>query len=196
MNTNQKGKFLLVAVALVAMAAMVGFAVRADDDDDLTRFSTRLTGFQEVAPQLVNATGTFRGTLSEDGTRISWTLTYTGLTGGAQAAHIHFAPRGVTGGIVVFFCNNAAGGTVNNGAAAPKCPDDGTTAHSGTVTGFWTAADVQALASQNVAAGNFAGLLRFLRAGLGYANVHTMAHPGGEIRGQVRVHERERGEEN
>ena len=45
MKTNQRGKFILAAVALVAMAAMVGFAVRADDDDDLTRFSARLVGF-------------------------------------------------------------------------------------------------------------------------------------------------------
>jgi hypothetical protein len=26
-----------------------------------------------------------------------------------------------------------------------------------------------------------------IRAGLGYANMHTPLHPGGEIRGQIRV---------
>ena len=40
-------------------------------------------------------------------------------------------------------------------------------------------------AGQGIAAGEFAELVRALRAGAAYANVHTTAHPGGEIRGQV-----------
>ena len=194
MMKNVRGKFILAAVALVAVAAMITFTVRADDEDLIT-FRTRLTDFGEVAPQLTGGTGTFHGTLSEDGTRIDWTLTYTGLTGAAQMAHIHFGPRQNTGGVVVFFCNTMAGGagsrnggTITSAAAAAfACPDDGTPAHAGTITGFWTKADVQAVTAQNVVAGNFAGLVRFLRAGLGYCNVHTVAHPGGEIRGQVSV---------
>jgi hypothetical protein len=33
-----------------------------------------------------------------------------------------------------------------------------------------------------VAAGSFAGVLRFIQAGEGYTDVHTLAHPAGEIR--------------
>jgi hypothetical protein len=187
MKTTQKERFILAAVALVAVAAMVAFAVRADDEDDAIVFRARLTGFQEVPPQLVHAAGTFRGKLSKDGTSISWTLTYTGLTAAAPFAHIHFGERGVNGAVIVFFCG---------GGGRPACPDSSTPApHSGTVTGTWTAADVIAVngpapaPDQNVAAGDFAGLVRFIRAGDGYANVHTPKHPGGEIRGQVRVHQ-------
>ncbi len=187
MKKSLSGKFILSAIALVAVAGMITFTVRADDDDDVVTFRARLADFGEVPPQLTGGTGTFHGTLSSDGTRIDWTLTYTGMTAGPLFAHIHFAPRGVIGAIVVFFCNGGAGGTVNGGTPAQPCPNNGP-AHSGTVTGFWTAADVQAVTAQNVSAGNFAGLLRFLRAGLGYCNVHTPAHPTGEIRGQVRVH--------
>ena len=182
-------KFILAALVVVTAAAMITFTVRAKDDDDVTTFRARIADFGEVAPQLTGGTGTFHGTLSPGGTTIHWTLTYTGMTAGPLFAHIHFAPRGVNGGIVVFFCSGpATTATINGGTPVKPCPDSGAPAHSGTVSGFWTAADVQAVVGQNVVAGNFAGLLRFLRAGLGYANVHTLAHMGGEIRGQVRVH--------
>ncbi len=44
---------------------------------------------------------------------------------------------------------------------------------------------VLAVPSQNVTAGDFAGLVKILRVHLGYANVHTPLFPAGEIRGQV-----------
>jgi CHRD domain-containing protein len=47
------------------------------------------------------------------------------------------------------------------------------------------AAGVLAVPAQNVAAGDFAGLVKILRAHLGDANVHTTLFPAGEIRGQV-----------
>lgn len=189
-------KFILAALVLVTAAALLTFTVRAKDDDDVITLRARIADFGEVPPQLTGGTGTFHGTLSRDATRIDWTLTYTGMTAGPLFAHIHFAPRGVNGGIVVFFCSGpATTATINGGTPVKPCPDSGAPAHSGTVTGFWTAADVQAVMGQNVAAGNFAGLLRFLRAGLGYVNVHTVAHPGGEVRGQVRVHQEDHADE-
>jgi hypothetical protein len=53
------------------------------------------------------------------------------------------------------------------------------------ISGEWTAADVSPVATQGIAAGEFAEVVRAMRSGLTYANVHTAQSPGGEIRGQV-----------
>jgi|GEM_PF-266703 len=180
MKMNLRSMFILTAVAIMAVATPTTFIARADQDD--TTFRARLTGFGEVPPKLVDGNGKFTGSLSEDGTSISWTLTWTGLTGPAQAAHIHFGQTQVNGGVFVFFCG---------GGGRPACPDG--PGHSGTVTGTWTAADILAVPAQNLSAGDFAGVLRILRVHEGYANIHTTLFPGGEIRGQVSVRDRDDG---
>ena len=178
-------KSLLATLLALATANITSLTVRADDDDVIT-FRTRLTGFGEVPPKLVNGSGTFVGELSADGQSVSWTLTWTGLTGAAQVAHIHFGQPQNTGTPVVFFCNGG-----NRPAACPDGPG-----HSGTLTGTFTAADVVAVPSQNVSAGDFAGFVKILRAHLGYANIHTMQFGAGEIRGQVAVSRGEPEDEN
>jgi hypothetical protein len=55
------------------------------------------------------------------------------------------------------------------------------------VTRTVTAADVVADPTQGVSAGDFAGVLRIIRNGDAYANVHTKNHGTGEIRGQIEV---------
>src|SRR5215471_17902270 len=149
MKMNLRSMIILTAVALMAVATPTTFIARADHDD--TTFRARLTGFGEVPPKLVNGHGKFTGALSDDGTSISWTLSWTGLTGPAQAAHIHFGQAQNTGNVVVFFCGG--GGR----AACPDGPD-----HSGTVSGTWTTADILAVAAQNVTAGDLPGFLRIL----------------------------------
>jgi hypothetical protein len=41
---------------------------------------------------------------------------------------------------------------------------------------------------QGIAAGEFAELVRAIKAGRTYVNVHTTKYPGGEIRGQIRAY--------
>src|SRR5262249_62061071 len=108
MKMNLRSIFILTAVAIMAVAQPTTFIARADQDD--TTFRARLTGFGEVPPKLVDGNGKFTGSLSEDGTSISWTLTWTGLTGPAGAAHIHFGQTQVNGGGFVFFCGGGGGG--------------------------------------------------------------------------------------
>jgi len=67
------------------------------------------------------------------------------------------------------------------GGGKPAC-----TATSGTFTGTIGVADVVAVSAQGIAAGEWAEVVRAMRAGKIYANVHTDKHPGGEIRGQVK----------
>ena len=53
------------------------------------------------------------------------------------------------------------------------------------MTGTITAANVLAIATQNVTAGDFDALTDALSSNTAYANIHTMKFPAGEIRGQI-----------
>ena len=107
-------------------------------------------------------------------------------TGTVTQAHIHFGKSRDSGGIMVFFCGTM---TSPGPAGTPTCP-----AHTGTVTGTWTASSVIGPAAQNIAANNFDGLLAALNSNTAYANIHTTAYPAGEIRGQVhRVEQEDQG---
>jgi CHRD domain-containing protein len=165
---------LLVAAAVLGLTVTV-----ANADEGAANLSARLTGFEETPPILTNGTGTFVATVQ--GSSLTYRLTYSGLSAPVTQAHIHFAQRGVAGAVVVWLCGTA---TNPGPAGTPTCPAGG-----GTVTRTVTAADVQAVPAQGVAAGDFAGLLRFIRNDDGYVNFHTTAHPAGEIRGQIRAGE-------
>ena len=85
-------------------------------------------------------------------------------------AHVHFGNRSIAGGISAFLCG---------GGSKPRCPQ------FGTVTGTITAADVIGPATQGIEAGAIAELIRAMRAGETYANVHSTKFPAGEIRAQI-----------
>jgi hypothetical protein len=103
----------------------------------------------------------------------------------------HFGKSHNAGGVLVFFCTSL---TFSGTGKPPACPT-----HSGTVSGTWTKANVQAITSQNVTAGDFNALLEALGSDTAYANVHTTsgtvpdtAFPAGEIRGQCRSEDQEK----
>ena len=61
-------------------------------------------------------------------------------------------------------------------------------AQPATISGTITAADVGAGATANgIAAGEFDELVRAIRNGSTYVNVHSVNRPAGEIRAQVRT---------
>ena len=71
----------------------------------------------------------------------------------------------------------------------PTCPDS-----PGKVSGHLTAANVIGPPAQGIAAAEFAELIKAIRAGVAYANVHSRNagglagnFNGGEIRGQLRA---------
>jgi len=136
----------------------------------------KLTGFQEVQPKLSPGSGRFEATVS--GSTLTYTLTYTQLSSPVIMAHIHFGQPAVNGNIFLWMCGSA---TAPGPAGTPTCPPNG-----GTVSRTVTAADIQGIPSQNLAAGDFAGVLSIIESGDAYVNVHTNNFPGGEIRGAVR----------
>ncbi len=189
MKQCSKAKFLLALAVVVALAATLSYTARADNDDVVV-FKARLTGFQEVAPRLTPGHGTFIGKLDLNHQTITFTETWTDLIGNTVASghvlfsHIHFGQTGVAGGITVFLC----GPTGATNPHQPVCQD----ASTGSAKGSINASDVFPATApgdgdQGIKAGDFAGLLRIIRAGGAYANIHTTQFPGGEIRGQIHV---------
>jgi len=166
-----KKQMWYVSVVIGLLLAVGAFSVSAHDRDN--KVHARLTGAQEVPVVSTGASGEFEAREEPDGS-ISYKLSYEGLEGGnALFAHIHLGQRSVNGGVMTFLCGG--------GTKPTACPGP-----SGTVEGTIVAADILGLATQQVPAGAFDEFKRALFNGNAYANVHTTASPGGEIRGQVR----------
>ncbi len=106
-------KKLCMCAALAAIAVLlIGNSptqANNNDDRDALRFSTRLSTFNEVPPKANGASGTFRAKLSEDGSTLSWTFTWSGLTGPPLFAHIHFGLKGMNYPVMTFFCGGPRG---------------------------------------------------------------------------------------
>jgi hypothetical protein len=104
------------------------------------------------------ATGSF--VLNDERTELQYAITYIGLTGTLSAGgHFHAGDSGANGPVVK--------GIASGGGPA-----------SATITGVWSAGDSQSLT---------AALAESLLAGRVYANFHTAANPGGEIRDQLHL---------
>jgi hypothetical protein len=139
-------------------------------------FGGALIGYEEVPAVSTAGRGNFNAQISRDGSSVSWQLSYANLEGSITQAHIHLGQRGVNGGISVFLCTNLGNGP----AGTPPCPPG-----PATISGTFTAADVIGPNAQGIAPGEYDELVRAIRAGATYANVHTTAFPGGEIRSQL-----------
>lgn len=138
--------------------------------------TSRLRSFEEVPACSTPGGGFFTGIISDDTTEIQYELNYFNIEGSVTQAHLHFAQKGVNGGILVFLCSNLGNGPVGTQA----CPTN-----NGTITGTITSANVGAAAGQSIGAGELFSLIRGMRAGVVYVNVHTDQLPGGSIRGQL-----------
>ena len=140
---------------------------------------TRLSGFEEVPVVFTEGDGKLKLRINRSDETIDYRLSYEDLEGGnATQAHIHLGQELANGGIVAWLC---AGGAGSPPAGTPACP----TGPDGEVEGTITAAQILAIPTQSFDAGDFDGLVRAIRMGITYANVHTGASPGGEIRGQI-----------
>ena len=139
----------------------------------------RLDGYQEVPALSTAGSGRFKASVDRKNQAISYSLSYDGLEGAVQQAHIHLGQRGVSGGITVFLCTNL--GNAPAGVAVQACPPP-----PATISGVIQSLDVVGPGGQGIEAGAFAELVNAIDEGVAYANVHTAKWPTGEIRGQIR----------
>jgi hypothetical protein len=137
-----------------------------------------LRAFDEVPAIFSPAGGFFNATVSADGTSISYTLEYHNLAGNVLQSHIHIGQPGVNGGIFVFLCSNLGNGP----AGTQPCPPD-----PATISGTITADNIIAVGNQGIPKGGLVQVLRTIKFGRAYANLHTDLYPGGEMRGQVSI---------
>jgi hypothetical protein len=173
----------VLAGAILAAAATTILATYANAQT----FHADLSGFDELGALatpsgaiFTNGQGTFTLKLDQKLQMVTYTLTYSDLTSNVQQAHIHFGKERDAGGIFLFLCTNLG----NGDAGTPPCPNPSATGLNA-VTGTLTAANVRAVPTQNITAGDFSIVPAALLSGTAYANVHTMKFPAGEIRGQI-----------
>jgi hypothetical protein len=116
---------------------------------DTLRIKASLSGASEVPATTSPGVGMVDGTFDTQTNQLSWTLTYSGLTGPAKAGHFHGpADVGKNAGVALGFTGSVESPIQGTATLTPAQAQD-------------------------------------LLAGKWYANLHTAANPGGEIRGQV-----------
>ena len=163
------------SIALFAMAGTLAFASAHAEDKS---FRAVLVGTQEVPAVSTTGHGGFALRQSPDGAALHYQLAYDGLEGDVTQAHIHIGQQDVNGGVAVWLCSNLA--SPPTPAGVQPCP-----APPARISGIITAADVVGPAGQGIAAGEFDELVRAIRRGVAYANVHSSKFPGGEVRSQL-----------
>lgn len=166
-------RIVVIALAVGALVAPLAVQTSAVNKN----LAATLIGFSEVPAVSTGASGSFEARVLESGA-VEYTLSYTGLEADATQAHIHFGRAGTNGGISVWLCSNLASPPTPAGVG--PCP-----LRSGTVTGTADASDVVGPAGQGIEAGALSELLAAIGVGAAYANVHSTAFAGGEIRGQI-----------
>jgi len=142
------------------------------------QLSASLNGYSEVPAISTAAAGTFQARVAGSGDEIAYRLSYSALEAAPTQAHIHFGQRTTSGGVSVWLCGNIP----TTPAGVQACPPA-----PATIDGTIKAADVVGPVAQGIAPGEFDELMRAVRAGLTYANVHSVKFAPGEIRGQIRA---------
>ena len=141
-------------------ATNAGGEVRAQVVSKGNAHFATLSGAQEVPAVVTAATGNAWIVVSLDGNTLTYFVAYSGLSGAAAAAHIHLGAVGANGGVMLPF------------VVGPS-----------PMTGTFTSANLTPTGTVT----DFAGAVAAIQGGGAYVNVHTAAHPGGEIRGQIAV---------
>lgn len=132
-----------------------------------SRFDTDLKGSEETPPVSTTMTGDARFKYEERDNTMAFRLKVRNGND-VTMAHLHCAPKGQSGPIVVTLFGMIPGGFDVNGELAD-----------------FTIHDANIVQGACPGISNVQTLAQAIRDGKIYVNVHTVAHPNGEIRGQL-----------
>lgn len=155
----------LVALPLVSMLAVAGFAGSVFAAHEGQEFMAELTPEQETKDVESTATGDAHIEFSEDGMSLEYTVNAEDLTN-TLAGHLHSGAVGEDGPVELLLFNNEEPMDYNGEVA------------TGTLTEADLAGDM-----------SWEEFTKALVAGDVYVNLHTEQYPDGEIRGQVEMAE-------
>ena len=170
MHVRRTPRLIGIVTAVLALAALVsvssGSLVTLSHAQGEQKFTTKMTGKEEVPPHDTKATGNAEFTLSADGKTMSYKVDVMNIDK-VTMAHIHQGKVGENGPPVVWLFNSSSNPT-------------------GTMNGMLS----QGKITSNDLVGPLKGkqmsdLVKLINDGQAYANVHTEPNPKGEIRGQI-----------
>lgn len=143
-----------------------------DDDNDEKVFQASLRGRNEVPAVRTRTKGVMTIRQDEDGDRLPFVLTVK-RGNDVTMAHLHCAPKGQNGPIVVTLLGEIPGGFDIDGRLMKSAIEDD---NINTIDGATCPTPISSVET----------LVTALENDEIYANVHTMKKPSGEIRGQLR----------
>lgn len=163
-----KNSLFKLTLPFIAVCLLAACQKESLSDDQITlrsdyTFTASLSGANEVPPNESDAHGVIILKIAPDETSIDYKLIASNIDS-VWGAHLHMAPAGTNGAVVVGLYSGPVTGK-QNGILS-----------QGTIT----AADVV-----GQIAGDLQSLIDTLRSGFIYTNVHTNMIPSGEIRGQL-----------
>lgn len=160
---------LVLAAATVALAACGSDSTTTPPVSKIVNFKATLLPSNEVPATNSSGSGTFTATLDTSTNIFTYDVAFSGLTTNVTLGHIHGPALTTATASPVLNFASLPGATFTTGAT------------SGTAHGQLTLTS----ATQVTSSINGDSLKKLLFAGLTYANIHTTANGGGEIRGQI-----------
>lgn len=149
--------FRILGIA-ASVALVAGWSGSPAPRAPAVKYVAHMNGAAETPANTATATGTATFTLA--GKRLHYAIVVKGLTGAATMAHIHVGKPGVGGPpVYTFVVKHEASGELAEGTI-----------------------DLAKEMSKGVSGDS---LMALINGGDAYVNVHTSAHKGGEIRGQI-----------
>jgi len=155
----KKLKLLLFVILSTLLTVSIGFAAEKS-------FHAKLTGKDEVPSVKTKATGDVMFKLSKDEKELSYKLDVKNIEN-ASAAHIHLGKKGASGPPLV----NLFTGPKKEGKYSGELS-------KGTISATDLAGELMGKTIDD--------LVKLIKSGDAYVNVHTDANPNGEIRGQIK----------